>query len=104
MPVTLIQVSHHQFKGRGWGVKAFDDLDDFFGGWGVQNLAKPDDVLLERPLKIWNLYLKGRRNLKTWDARTLGRFENQKFSIFLKSQADLHVAHKNKASQYKILP
>ena len=34
----------------------------------------------------------------------LGRFENQKFSIFLQSQADLHVAHKNKASQYKILP
>ena len=37
-------------------------------------------------------------------APALGRFENQKFSIFLKSQADLHVAHKNKASQYKILP
>ena len=34
------------------GVKAFDDLDDFFfgGGGGAQNLAKPDDVILERSL------------------------------------------------------
>ena len=33
----------------GWGVKAFDDLDDT-GGWGVQNFEKPDDVILERSL------------------------------------------------------
>ena len=32
LPVTLIQVLHHQFGG--WGVKAFDDLDDFLGGGG----------------------------------------------------------------------
>ena len=32
------------------GVKAFDDLDDT-GGGGVQNLGKPDDVILERSLK-----------------------------------------------------
>ena len=52
LPVTLIQVLHHQFSrgGGGGGVKAFDDLDVFFGGWGVQNLAKPDDVILERSL------------------------------------------------------
>ena len=33
LPVTLIQVLHHQFRG-GVGVKAFDDLDDTRGGWG----------------------------------------------------------------------
>ena len=44
LPVTLIQVLHHQF--RGGGIKAFDDLDDF-GGVGVQNLAKPDGVILD---------------------------------------------------------
>ena len=31
-------------------VKAFDDLDDLGGGWVVQNLVKPDDVILERSL------------------------------------------------------
>ena len=35
--------------GGGLGVKAFDDLDDT-GGVGVQNLGKPDDVILERYL------------------------------------------------------
>ena len=31
LPVTLIQVLHHQFRGGGRGVKAFDDLDDAEG-------------------------------------------------------------------------
>ena len=51
-PVTLIQVLHHRFRG-GWGVKAFDDLDDT--GGGVQNLGKPDDVILERSLMCDNV-------------------------------------------------
>ena len=37
----------------GWGVKAFDDLDDT--GGGVQNLGKPDDVILERSLMCDNV-------------------------------------------------
>ena len=32
------------------GVKAFDDLDDT--GGGVQDLGKPDDVILERSLNL----------------------------------------------------
>ena len=66
LPVTLIQVLHHQVRGVGRGVKAFDDLDDF-GGMGVQNLAKPDDVILERSLtsKISNIFSrKSKQNSK----------------------------------------
>ena len=48
-PATLIQVLRHRIR-RGWGVKAFDDLDDT-GGVGVQNFEKPDDVILERSLR-----------------------------------------------------
>ena len=33
----------------GWEVKAFDDAG---GERGVQNLGKPDDVILERSLKL----------------------------------------------------
>ena len=55
LPVMLIQVLHHQFRGFGsrplmilmiWGE----------WGWWVQNLAKPDDVILERSLKVRNLF------------------------------------------------
>ena len=35
------------------GVKAFDNIDDT--GEGVQNLGKPDDVILERSLMCDNV-------------------------------------------------
>ena len=48
-PVPLIQVLHHQIKGR--GVEAFDDLD--YAGWrGVRNLRKPDDLMAEHSQKF----------------------------------------------------
>ena len=51
LPDHLIQVLPHQIS---WGreVKAFDDFDDAGQGWVVQDLGKPDDVILERSLTI----------------------------------------------------
>ena len=53
-PATLIQVLRHRIRG-GWGVKAFDDLDDTGWGGGGQNVEKPDDVILERSLR-WTTF------------------------------------------------
>ena len=47
----LVSVQALRYQTRGWGVKAFDDLDDT-GVGGVQNLAKPSDLILERSLRI----------------------------------------------------
>ena len=50
LPVRFIQVLPPRIS---WvrGVKAFDDLDDAGQGWVVQDLEKPDDVILECSLK-----------------------------------------------------
>ena len=50
LPDHLIQVLPHQIS---WGreVKAFDDFDDAGQGWVVQDLRKPDDVILEHSLR-----------------------------------------------------
>ena len=51
LPVRFIQVLPPRIS---WvrGVKAFDDLDDAGQEWAVQDLGKPDDVILDCSLII----------------------------------------------------